>query len=56
MLQIGDVIRFESNDPEDEPLGVIITICDPSGTAEVLWDDGEIYIHDDCDLEVVCAA
>ena len=56
MWRVGDVVRFESIDPEDETLGVIIAICDPSRTAEVLWDDGEIYTHDDCDLEVVCAA
>jgi len=42
--------------PEEEPLGTIVSICTASGCADVMWDDGEIYTHDDCDLEVVCAA
>ena len=54
------MIRFESLDAEDEPLGVIIAIraleIGMFRFAEVLWDDGEICMHDDRDLEVVCAA
>jgi hypothetical protein len=55
-VRAGDVVRFDSMAPEEEPLGTIVSICTASGCADVMWDDGEIYTHDDCDLEVVCAA
>ena len=55
-MKVGDLVRYTEPKGTETNIGVVVDICVDTvdtETVEVLWDDGEVWIHDTDGMEII---
>jgi len=52
-VKVGDLVRYTEPKGVEMNIGVVVDVCVDTETVEVLWDDGEVWIHDTDGMEII---
>jgi hypothetical protein len=52
-MKVGDLVRYTEPKGVEMNIGVVVDVCVDAETVEVLWDDGEVWIHDTDGMEII---